>query len=311
MKTNYFFMIAIAGIIAGTISVFAYSSNVKAKEPVAISYNPYEMGVYAAGIVESNQRNGSNINIYPEVSGTVISIPIEDGSKVQAGDTLLVISGTTQAAIAEKARAQVAFEAANLANAQQQFDKLNKAYQLNKKSISKIDLDNARNALVSATQALSVAESQLNADLATLNKYVIKAPSDAIVLRVTPSVGDYVSPVVGAYDPYTQGNLPIVQLGSESRYLQVRAYVDEILVPMLPDTTQIDATLFVRGMSDKAIPLKFVNIQPYTIPNIQLSDARTERVDVRVLPIIFQFEKPSDIRIYPGQLVDVYIKAKS
>jgi HlyD family secretion protein len=41
-----------------------------------------------------------------------------------------------------------------------------------------------------------------------------------------------------------------------------------------------------------------------------LSDQRTERVDVRVLPIIFRFERPKDIDVYPGQLVDVYIGEK-
>jgi HlyD family secretion protein len=42
-------------------------------------------------------------------------------------------------------------------------------------------------------------------------------------------------------------------------------------------------------------------------PKIELSDQREERVDVRVLPIIFTFEKPKDVSLYPGQLVDIYI----
>jgi HlyD family secretion protein len=28
------------------------------------------------------------------------------------------------------------------------------------------------------------------------------------------------------------------------------------------------------------------------------------------LPIIFKFKKPEDINIFPGQLVDVYLKGK-
>ena len=61
-------------------------------------------------------------------------------------------------------------------------------------------------------------------------------------------------------------------------------------------------------MNNKAVPLEYVNIQPYTIPNIELSDQRNERVDVRVLPIIFKLKRPEDINIFPGQLVDIYIK---
>jgi HlyD family secretion protein len=32
-----------------------------------------------------------------------------------------------------------------------------------------------------------------------------------------------------------------------------------------------------------------------------------ERVDVRVLPVIFRFDKPKGVNLYPGQLVDVFI----
>ena len=48
-------------------------------------------------------------------------------------------------------------------------------------------------------------------------------------------------------------------------------------------------------------------MQPFVSPKIELSDQRLERVDVRVLPIIFRIEKPKDLNLYPGQLVDVYI----
>ena len=42
-------------------------------------------------------------------------------------------------------------------------------------------------------------------------------------------------------------------------------------------------------------------------PKIELADQREERVDVRVLPVIFRFHKPKFMNLYPGQLVDVYI----
>ncbi len=67
--------------------------------------------------------------------------------------------------------------------------------------------------------------------------------------------------------------------------------------------------MFVRG-TDVKVPLSFVRIQPYISPKIELSDAREERVDLRVLPIIFRFEKPKDLNLYPGQLVDVYVSAR-
>jgi HlyD family secretion protein len=53
-----------------------------------------------------------------------------------------------------------------------------------------------------------------------------------------------------------------------------------------------------------------VRVQPYVSPKIQLSNERTERVDLRVLPVIFRFERPKDANVYPGQLVDVYVQEK-
>ena len=62
----------------------------------------------------------------------------------------------------------------------------------------------------------------------------------------------------------------------------------------------------IRG-SDVKVALGYVRVQPYVSPKIELSDERQERVDVRVLPVIFSFEKPKNLNLYPGELVDVYI----
>jgi HlyD family secretion protein len=48
-------------------------------------------------------------------------------------------------------------------------------------------------------------------------------------------------------------------------------------------------------------------MQPYVSPKIELSNQRQEKVDVRVLPIIFRSTPPPGVELYPGELVDVYI----
>ena len=95
-------------------------------------------------------------------------------------------------------------------------------------------------------------------------------------------------------------------MGSSENYIGVRCYIDEILLHRLPQGAQMKAQMFIRG-TNISIPLEYVRVQPYVSPKIELSNQRTERVDVRVLPVIFRFEKPKDIHLYPGQLVDVYI----
>ena len=89
-------------------------------------------------------------------------------------------------------------------------------------------------------------------------------------------------------------------------YLGVRCYVDEILVGRLPPPRTHPAQMSIRG-TDTKIPLEFVRVQPYVSPKIALSDQRQERVDLRVLPVIFRFARRDGVATYPGQLVDVYV----
>jgi HlyD family secretion protein len=231
----------------------------------------------------------------------------------------------------EVAKSQVDYAGANLTNFQEQADKIAKSYALNPKSVSKDSLDNAVNAVKVAKANLGVAQKQYEltkagawsydiqnqehqyqalvktyaAGLALLDKYTLKAPVEGIVLAGKAAVGSYISPQ-GTYGTYTEGFNPILVMGGSPSQLAVRCYIDEILIPRLPKATQLSAQMFIRGTTI-SVPLQFVRVQPYVTPKIELSDARKERVDVRVLPILFTFEKPRDLDIFPGQLVDVYV----
>lgn len=308
MKIKPLLIIAIAGILIGLISVYYYNQQPETQPPLAVSYNPYEKGVYATGIVESYQPHGSNVSIYPEVAGPVTKIFIKEGQTLRKGTPILAIDDLVQQALVKKDEAQIKVERANLVNVQQQLDKIKKSYCLDPKSVSQNVLDNAINAVKIAVENLKVAIGQYKQDKTLLDKYIVRTPIDGMVFQVQAAVGDYIAPQTGIYDTYTQGMQPVIQMGVVTPYMEVRCYLDEILVPRLPTAAKLQATMFIRGENNKAIPLKFVSIQPYTIPNIQLSDEKQERVDVRVLPIIFKFKRPTDVNVYPGQLVDIYIK---
>jgi len=58
----------------------------------------------------------------------------------------------------------------------------------------------------------------------------------------------------------------------------------------------------VRG-SNTRLPLDCVRTQPFVSPKIELSNQRTERVDVRVLPVIFRVRKAQNINLYPGECI--------
>jgi HlyD family secretion protein len=231
----------------------------------------------------------------------------------------------------EVAKAQVVSARAALKTAQDALDKERTAYDLDPKSVSKDALDNAINAAASAAANLDVAQKQYDltkagawsydirnqerqysalrhayrSSSALLARYTLRAPSDGTVMAINASIGSYVSPQ-GIYDTYTQGSDPPLVLGDPGDSLEVRCYVDEVLIPRLPREPQMQAQMSIRG-SDVKIPLSFVRVQPYVTPKIELADARTERVDVRVLPVIFRFDKPKGVNVYPGELVDVFI----
>lgn len=231
-------------------------------------------------------------------------------------------------------KAQVDNALATLKNAQDQLAKQERSYAIESKSVSRDALDNARNAEKIAATNLKVIEQQYAltkagawvydirnqerqyvalskayaASAALLAKYSIRAPTDGVVRRVEAAVGSYVSPQ-GAFDSYTGGMAPLIVMSTPDDNLQVRVYVDEILIHRLADPGKISAEMFIRG-TDTHVPLTFTRIQPYVSPKIELSDARQERVDLRVLPVIFRFASPKALNLYPGQLVDVYVSAK-
>lgn len=361
MRNKIIFILSAAGLILAIVSAIIFSQQPAAQKPVYNpAANPYTKGIYAAGIIESSQAQGSNINIYPEVTGAITQVLVSEGDRVHQGDAMLVIDDTVQRAISEQqqaqaeaslallnelkaeprpenldvAAAQVENAKASLKNAHDQRAKQEKSFSLDPKSISRDALDNVRNAEAVADTNLKVVEKQYDlikagawafdienqkkqyealskasaASSALLSKYTIKAPSDGVVFSIQATIGSYVSSQ-GAYNSYTQGFDPLIVMGTPDDHLQVRAYVDEILVHDLAAPDKIDAQMFIRG-TETRIPLTFSHIQPYVTPKIELSDARLERVDVRVLPVVFRFEKPKDVNLYPGQLVDVYVGEK-
>jgi len=229
------------------------------------------------------------------------------------------------------AKAQVELGESNLKVAHDQYDKRRASYDIDPKSISMDVLDTAQDAVSQAAAARDVAQKQYelisagawsydivnqekqyealkqayNAANVLLQKYSVKAPVAGVVLAVNAALGSYVSSQ-GAYDSYTQQSDPLVVMGSPQDFLAVRCYVDEILISRLPSQWHFRAEMSLRGSYTNKVALDFVRVQPYVSPKIELSNERQEKVDLRVLPVIFRFQK-KDAPVYPGQLVDVFI----
>jgi HlyD family secretion protein len=354
-------VLAVVGVVFGVYSAYLFSQPIPSQPPVFNpAPNPYAKGIYATGMIESNQSLGSNVNIFPEVSGPITQILVAEGERVRKGQALVTIDDSIQKAVVDQqraqaeaafallaelraqprpetldvVRAQVTNATATLKSARDSVAKLEQAHALEARSVSQDQLDAARNATAVAETNLKVVERQYDltkagawsydvtnqerqhaallkamaASSALLAKFTIRSPVDGIVLSIAAAVGSYASPQ-GSYGTYTQGFGPVVTMGTGQEQLQVRTYVDEILVHELPAAAKLTGRMFIRGTTT-SVPLTFVRVQPYVSPKIDLSDQRQERVDVRVLPVIFRFDPPPGAALYPGQQVDVYLGEK-
>lgn len=132
---------------------------------------------------------------------------------------------------------------------------------------------------------------QLDIDVELL---CVKAPMDGVVLQVNSYPGETVTP--------GQATAPVL-LGSTNE-LEVRVDVDETNAPFVKAGEP--AVAHLRGDSDKSFPVTFFRIEPYVIPKENLTGSDTERVDVRVLQVLYRF-KPPAFPVYTGEQVDVFI----
>jgi HlyD family secretion protein len=132
---------------------------------------------------------------------------------------------------------------------------------------------------------------------AELDRLTIKAPSDGTILQVKIREGEYA--LAGVLQT------PLMVLGATER-LVVRVDVDENDAWRFKEGA--DAVAFVRGNRDLATPVKFVRVEPFVVPKKSLTGESTERVDTRVLQVLYRFER-SALPVYVGQQMDVFIEA--
>jgi HlyD family secretion protein len=153
----------------------------------------------------------------------------------------------------------------------------------------KPDLDIARAAVQQAET--EVAQIGIEIERAT-----VRAPIDGQVLQVNVRAGERVT---------EQSQQTLMVLGRLSP-LHVRADVDEHDIDEFQKDAQ--AVLQLRGKNDQHYPLKFVRVEPYVVAKRSLTGDNTERVDTRVLQVIYELDE-TNLAAYVGQQVDVFIDA--
>ncbi|MGN0221585.1 MAG: efflux RND transporter periplasmic adaptor subunit [Prevotella sp.] len=135
-----------------------------------------------------------DVKIYPQISGLVTRVCINEGDNVRKGQTLFVIDQTPYKATLEKARANVETAEANVATAQMTVDSKEKLFA--EKVVSSFDLRQARNTLRSAKASLAQARADLTNAQNDLSYTEVKSPVNGTAGMSPYRIGSLVNPSI-------------------------------------------------------------------------------------------------------------------
>ena len=136
-------------------------------------------------------RGRQDIAIYPQVSGTISQLCVNEGQKVAKGQTLFIIDQVPYKAALQTAEANVEAAKAGVATAQLTYDSKKELFARN--VVSQFDLSTANNNLLTAKAQLAQAEAQRVNAANNLSYTVVKAPANGMVGTLPYRVGALVS----------------------------------------------------------------------------------------------------------------------
>lgn len=347
-------------IIAAVLLSFAGYHLVRSQQPRnetdpphAPAASPFDRQVAGLGIVEARTEN---IAIGSPISGVVVSVMVQEGDRVRAGQPLFRLDTRQAEAETRVRRTMLASAQAQLvrleamprpeelpalaaqvaemeALVKQKEDALARSKRLQNTgavtdqtmvqdqqslAVAKAQLARmeAQEKLVQAgawqpekevaRAAVAAAQSQLEQAETELDRHEIAAPDSTEsgeaaaeweVLKVNVRPGEFVG---------TPPGQPLVVLG-DTRARHVRVDIDENDITRFQPSAE--ATAFVRGDNQRKFNLTFVRVQPYVVPKKSLSGDNAERVDTRVLQVLYRVEDENR-DIFIGQQMDVFLKVE-
>lgn len=136
-------------------------------------------------------RGRQDIDIYPQVSGTLTRLCVEEGQAVRKGQILFIIDQVPYIAALRTAEANVEAAKAGVATSQLTYDSKRELYA--QKVVSEFDLKTSHNSLLSAKAQLAQAEAQRINAANNLSYTEVKSPADGVVDTLPYRVGTLVS----------------------------------------------------------------------------------------------------------------------
>ena len=260
--------------------------------------------VAAVGLIESSSEN---IRIGSHLSGTVDEVLVRAGDQVESGAPLFRLEtrhlraalGDAEAAL-DVARSGVGVAEATLADLRTQLALVLAVR--DKRAVSEDDVQQRRHAvetseakLLQAQAAVKAAEAARQRVQVEIDRSVVRAPITGTVLKVNVRPGEYAA--AGALAE------PLIILGNV-KPLFVRVDVDEHEAARVrPEASAVAA---LRGDASVRSTLRFVRFEPLVVPKRALTGDSAERVDTRVLQVVYELQR-ADPRFFVGQQMDVFI----
>jgi len=136
-------------------------------------------------------RGRQDIDIYPQVSGFLTRLCVEEGQAVRKGQVLFIIDQVPYRAALQTAEANVEAARASVATAQLTYDSKRELFAQN--VISEFDLQTSYNNLLTAKAQLAQTEAQRVSAANNLSYTEVKSPSDGVVGTLPYRVGALVS----------------------------------------------------------------------------------------------------------------------
>lgn len=300
-------VLSTGGFLFGVYSVVAGNKPVPVAAPFAAPAEaPFANFIAGAGLVEAKSQN---IAIGTPLSGVVKQVLVRVGDRVQAGQLLFELDDREVLAEERVRRAAIAKARAGVMQAEASVRDVATLLRLaesvdDRRAISFEELERRRNAhaiakagLESARAQVAQAEAELNTTLTTLDRLRIRASVAGEVLQVNVHPGEFAQASVLSQ--------PLILLGNLDD-LHIRVDIDENDAWRFRRDAK--AVAFLRGNPSFRTDLSLVWVEPYVIPKRSLTGDSNERVDTRVLQVLYSFD-PSALKAYVGQQMDIYIEA--
>jgi len=274
--------------------------------PIAPPAKPFREAVAATGILEAIS---DNVSIGLPAPGLISEVTVKVNDPVKAGQPLFRIDDREMRAdeLSRQsdlmiARAQLGVQQASVSKLEGQLSRLEAVK--DQRAVSTDDLENRRHDLDVSRAQLAAARAQVAAAETALQRLnllierlTVRSPRDGTVIQVNIRAGEY-APAF---------NKPPAMVVGDIDRLQVRADVDEQNAPRIRPGNK--AIAWLKGDPSVSFPLEFIRVEPYVIPKVSLTGASTERVDTRVLQVLYSLKRPPSPPLYVGQQVDVFIEA--